>query len=122
MFGTALDEVLKTSMQYTDITVPGFRSTFRDWASESTGFSNELCEPALARTVRGQVEAACRRAELFEKRRKLIEAWRAYCKRPGRERPGRAAAHLSLKCPPKAEAADTLGELGCREPTMWRAR
>ncbi len=61
------------------ITVHGFRSTFRDWASETTGFSHEVCEMALAHTIANKAEAAYRRGDLFDKRRKLMEAWAAYC-------------------------------------------
>ncbi|MBI1684930.1 tyrosine-type recombinase/integrase [Caulobacter hibisci] len=62
-----------------DITVHGFRSTFRDWASEMTTFSHEVCEMALAHTIANKAEAAYRRGDLFEKRRKLMEAWASYC-------------------------------------------
>lgn len=62
-----------------DITVHGFRSTFRDWASETTGFSHEVCEMALAHTIGNKAEAAYRRGDLFDKRRKLMEAWAGYC-------------------------------------------
>ena len=62
-----------------DITVHGFRSTFRDWASETTGFSHEVCEMALAHTIANKAEAAYRRGDLFDKRRKLMEAWAGYC-------------------------------------------
>ncbi len=61
------------------VTVHGFRSTFRDWASETTGFSHEVCEMALAHTIGNKAEAAYRRGDLFDKRRKLMEAWGAYC-------------------------------------------
>ena len=60
-------------------TVHGFRSAFRDWAAECTNFSNEVCEAALAHAVDNKVEAAYRRGDLFDKRRKLMEAWAAYC-------------------------------------------
>ena len=62
-----------------EITVHGFRSTFRDWASETTGFSHEVCEMALAHTIANKAEAAYRRGDLFDKRRKLMEAWAGYC-------------------------------------------
>lgn len=62
-----------------DITVHGFRSTFRDWASETTGFPHEVCEMALAHTIGNKAEAAYRRGDLFEKRRKLMDAWTSYC-------------------------------------------
>lgn len=61
------------------LTVHGFRSSFRDWASETTGFPHEVCEMALAHTIGNKAEAAYRRGDLFEKRRHLMEAWAAYC-------------------------------------------
>jgi integrase len=62
-----------------DITVHGFRSTFRDWAAEMTSFPREVAEMALAHVVDDKVEAAYRRGDLFEKRRRLMEAWATYC-------------------------------------------
>ncbi|MDR3461707.1 MAG: integrase arm-type DNA-binding domain-containing protein [Beijerinckiaceae bacterium] len=59
----------------TDVTTHGFRSTFRDWASERTTFPPDVCEMALAHTIANKVEAAYRRGDLFEKRRELMEAW-----------------------------------------------
>lgn len=59
-------------------TVHGFRSTFRDWASEKTSFPREVCEMALAHTIKNKAEAAYRRGDLFEKRRELMEAWEGY--------------------------------------------
>jgi integrase len=61
------------------ITVHGFRSTFRDWASEQTSFSHETCEHALAHRISDKAEAAYRRGDQFEKRRKLMEAWADFC-------------------------------------------
>jgi integrase len=61
------------------VTAHGFRSTFRDWASECTSFQNEVCEAALAHVVSDKTEAAYRRGDLFEKRRRLMDAWSAYC-------------------------------------------
>ena len=58
-----------------DITPHGFRSSFRDWAAESTTFPNEVVEMALAHVVANQTEAAYRRGDLFEKRRGLMDAW-----------------------------------------------
>jgi integrase len=55
----------------------GFRSTFRDWAAETTHFPRDVCEMALAHVVRG-VEGAYRRGDLFEKRRRLMDAWAQY--------------------------------------------
>ena len=62
-----------------DITVHGFRSTFRYWASEQTSFPQETCEHALAHRISDKAEAAFRRGDQFEKRRKLMEAWAAFC-------------------------------------------
>ncbi len=62
-----------------DITVHGFRSSFRDWASEQTSFSHETCEHALAHRISDKAEAAYRRGDQFEKRRKLMEAWMVHC-------------------------------------------
>jgi integrase len=66
-------------MERVDLTVHGFRSTFRDWAAERTGFPAEVAEMALAHRVGDKVEAAYRRGDLFEKRRLLAEAWANYC-------------------------------------------
>jgi integrase len=66
-------------MKKGDITVHGFRSTFRDWASEQTSFPHETCEHALAHRISDKAEAAYRRGDQFDKRRKLMEAWAAFC-------------------------------------------
>jgi integrase len=66
-------------MKRDDLTAHGFRSTFRDWAAEQTNFPREVAEMALAHTIGDKVEAAYRRGDLFEKRRKLMEAWATYC-------------------------------------------
>lgn len=58
-----------------DVTVHGFRSSFRDWAAERTTFPHEVCEMALAHTIPNAAEAAYRRGDLFEKRAKLMGAW-----------------------------------------------
>ncbi len=62
-----------------DLTAHGFRSTFRDWAAERTAFPREVAEMALAHTIGDKVEAAYRRGDLFEKRRKMMDAWADYC-------------------------------------------
>jgi integrase len=64
-----------------DLTVHGFRSTFKDWISEETSFPNELSEMALAHTIESKVESAYRRGDLFEKRREMMEAWAAFAYR-----------------------------------------
>lgn len=60
------------------VTAHGFRSSFRDWAAESTNFPREVCELALAHRVGDKTEAAYQRGDLLEKRRKLMGAWAAY--------------------------------------------
>jgi integrase len=69
-------------MNRSDLTVHGFRSTFKDWSSERTNFPNEVSEAALAHAIDSKVEAAYRRGDLFDKRRKLMEAWGQYCTKP----------------------------------------
>jgi len=71
-----------------DLTVHGFRSTFRDWAAEHTNFPNEVVEMALAHSVSDKVEAAYRRGDLFDKRRRLMDAWAEFCAKPAAERGG----------------------------------
>jgi integrase len=65
-----------------DLTVHGFRSSFRDWAAERTGFPAEVPEMALAHAVSDKVEAAYRRGDLFQKRRQLMDAWAKFCTAP----------------------------------------
>jgi integrase len=69
-------------MGRTDITVHGFRSTFRDWAAERTSFPREVAEHALAHSLLDKVEAAYQRGDLFEKRRRLMVEWGKFCDRP----------------------------------------
>ena len=65
-----------------DLTVHGFRSTFRDWASERTSYPREVCEMALAHSISDKVEAAYRRGDLFEKRKRLLLEWSRFCDTP----------------------------------------
>jgi integrase len=62
-----------------DCTVHGFRSGFRDWAAECTGYAHEVCEMALAHVIGNKSEAAYRRGDLFDKRRRLMADWATYC-------------------------------------------
>jgi integrase len=59
-------------------TAHGFRSSFRDWASETTDFQGEVAEAALAHALKDKTEAAYRRGNLLEKRRTLMADWAAY--------------------------------------------
>jgi integrase len=74
----AMAAVLKR-MNRDDITVHGFRSTFRDWAAERTNYQNQIVEMALAHVVGNKVEAAYRRGDLFNKRRRLMAEWAKFC-------------------------------------------
>lgn len=83
--GSALSDMSLTAvlrrMGRPDITVHGFRSTFRDWCAESlaNSFPREVCEHALAHSLPDKVEAAYRRGDLLEKRMLLMQVWANYC-------------------------------------------
>lgn len=78
MHANALRNLLH-ELGHADVTRHGFRSTFRDWASECTSFPREVCELALAHDERSGTEAAYSRSDFLEKRRKLMNEWAAYC-------------------------------------------
>ena len=63
-------------------TVHGFRSSFRDWAAEQTSFPHDVCEMALAHAIKNKTEAAYKRTDLFEKRRKLMDPWASFLAKP----------------------------------------
>ena len=65
-------------MDRPDITVHGFRSSFRDWAAEQTDYQNFIIEMALAHTIKNEAEAAYRRGVLLEKRALLMQDWADY--------------------------------------------
>jgi len=65
-----------------EITLHGFRSTFRDWAGERTGFAREVVEQCLAHAAGDQTELAYRRGDALEKRRQVMDAWARYCAQP----------------------------------------
>jgi integrase len=74
--------MLLRRMKRDGLTVHGFRSTFSDWAAERTAYPREVVEMALAHAVENKVEAAYRRGDLFEKRRRLMDDWAAFCSAP----------------------------------------
>lgn len=74
----ALLKVLER-MGRSDLTMHGFRSTFRDWCSETTAYPREVAEMALAHTISDSVEGAYRRGDLFRKREQLMQDWARYC-------------------------------------------
>ncbi len=69
-------------MKVKDVVPHGFRSSFRDWAAERTNYPREVAEAALAHVTGDKVEAAYRRSDLFEKRRRLMNEWGRYCSTP----------------------------------------
>jgi integrase len=71
--------MLLRRMGLDDLTVHGFRATFKTWASERTSFQNEIAEAALAHIIGDKVEQAYRRGDLFDKRRRLMQQWAAFC-------------------------------------------
>lgn len=83
-------------------TVHGFRSAFRDWVADQTNFPGEVAEAALAHTISNKVEAAYRRTSFLEKRRKLMDAWGAYCG-------GLGSNVVRLAAGPGALAIDSAG-------------
>ncbi len=74
----AMDMLLRR-MGRDDVTVHGFRSTFRDWCGEATSFQREIAEAALAHVVGDETERAYRRGDALEKRRRLMDAWAEFC-------------------------------------------
>lgn len=78
----AFTGLLKRMPGYEEYTAHGMRSTFRDWAAETTGFANETLELALAHTIANKAEAAYRRQDQLEKRAQLMQAWQAHCETP----------------------------------------
>lgn len=72
-------EMILRRMKVQDATMHGFRSSFRDWVGNETGFPREVAEAALAHAVGDAVEQAYRRGDALEKRRLLMNAWAEYC-------------------------------------------
>ncbi len=62
-----------------NMTVHGFRSTFRDWVSETTDYTPELAEMAIAHSIASKTEAAYRRGDMLDKRRLMMSHWASYC-------------------------------------------
>jgi integrase len=95
--GMLSDMTLSAVMRRMEVdAVPhGFRSTFRDWAAERTAYPAEMAEMALAHTISDKVEAAYRRGDLFDKRRRMMDDWARFLAKPastgGKVVPMRAA-------------------------------
>ncbi len=94
----AMSELLKGMGYAPDVaTVHGFRSAFKDWCSEQTAYPNELSEMAMAHTVSDKVEAAYRRGDMIEKRRRLMADWAEFCASSAR---GASANVVALRAAP----------------------
>ncbi len=76
-------EMMLRRMKIEGATVHGFRSSFRDWAGNVSSFPREVTETALAHVIGDKAEQAYRRSDALDKRRKLMEAWAAYCEPKG---------------------------------------
>jgi integrase len=78
------DETMRRMLRrmHPNATTHGFRSSFKDWASERTSYENYISEAALAHAVGDKVEAAYRRGTALDKRRKLMDAWASFCAKP----------------------------------------
>jgi len=74
----SLIAIMRRMPAYSQYVPHGFRSTFRDWAAETTDYPNETVELALAHTIKNKSEAAYRRQDQLERRAKLMEEWRIY--------------------------------------------
>lgn len=66
-------------MGFGHVTVHGFRSTFKDWASETTDFADDLSEAALAHRIRDKAKAAYKRGTMLKKRREMMDKWADFC-------------------------------------------
>jgi integrase len=80
--GATATRALAKQIAGENISVHGFRSCFRTWCAEQTDFPREVAEMALAHAIPNAVEAAYRRGDLFDKRRRLMEAWAEFCGKP----------------------------------------
>jgi integrase len=97
-------------MKREDITVHGFRSTFKNWCSEQTNYPNEVSEMALAHAVGDKVEAAYRRGDLLAKRADLMKDWAAYVDRgPRQSREAHTASGLVRKPRSKPRRLERTG-------------
>jgi integrase len=79
---SALDKLIRNRMKSGGVCTHGFRATFRTWAAERTNYPSQVAELALAHLVGSQVERAYQRTDLFERRRRLMADWAAFCETP----------------------------------------
>src|SRR5262249_27267776 len=81
LYQIAMSRVLRDELQAT-CTVHGFRACIRTWIDEQTSFPHHVAEQVLAHAIASGVERAYRRGDMFDKRRKLMDAWAVYCGTP----------------------------------------
>ena len=117
---TAMIAVLRR-MGRGDLTVHGFRSSFRDWVAERTNFPGEVAEMALAHTVSDKVEAAYRRGDLFERRRRIMTEWATFCAASTQARPTSPQRAKSVRSP-TPELLRTRGGLSCMNVVLDKGR
>jgi integrase len=79
-----------------NVTAHGFRSSFKDWASEETSFTEQVSEMALAHAIKDKTDAAYRRGDLFVKRRQLMTAWAEFVS-PQPNQKGRRGSKSKVK-------------------------
>lgn len=80
IYNKAVLTVVKDAANDPDMTLHGFRSSFRDWGSEATNTQSEILEMALGHAIKSKVESAYRRGDLLDKRRNLMSQWAKFCK------------------------------------------
>lgn len=90
----SMRKFLQEDLGYAAYVPHGFRSTFKDWASERTNYAREVTEKALAHTISDKVEAAYRRGELLEKRKRLMRDWAAFCAKPSQGASGKVVSFV----------------------------
>ena len=84
---SALSDMMKR-MERVDVTVHGFRSSFRDWAADETNYPRDVAERALSHKIGDKVSQAYERSDLFNNRRKLMETWAKFCNSPPVQKDG----------------------------------
>jgi integrase len=88
---------LKSRLGRADLTMHGFRSSFRDWAGDMTSFAREVAEQCLNHAIGNRAEQAYRRADALEKRRKLMDAWSRHCDQPTITRHGAEVVSIGIR-------------------------
>ncbi|CAI3959615.1 Integrase/recombinase [Commensalibacter communis] len=80
IYNKAVLQAVKDAANDPEMTLHGFRSSFRDWGSEATNTQSEILEMALGHAIKSKVESAYRRGDLLDKRRSLMNQWAKFVK------------------------------------------